>query len=168
MTQTIADAELLQSNYEKIRDSGGDDISFEEYIENLKRSPPIPGQYEDMIDTDNPFASADEEFDIDPAVPYDVYDDIRQETPKLGVGSDYDKDFETYLGGDPFIDQPAPYRDPIMDMVGTNLGGGGGGGPEDVGFFEGPAYDRYSQARTDAYADAPSKLEYDLAANKAA
>ena len=73
-------------------------------------------------------------------------------------------------GGDPrqFMDQPAPYRDPIMDMVGTNLGGGGGGGPEDVGFFEGPAYDRYSQARTDAYADAPSKLEYDLAANKAA
>ena len=31
-------------------------------------------------------------------------------------------------GGDPrqFMDQPAPYRDPIMDMVGTNLGGGGG------------------------------------------
>ena len=102
MKQTIADAELLQSNYEKIRDSGGDDISFEEYIENLKRSPPIPGQYEDMIDTDNPFAKTiqervDEYFDMDPAVPYDIDDDIRQESPKLGVGSDYDKDFETYL-----------------------------------------------------------------------
>jgi len=35
-------------------------------------------------------------------------------------------------------------------------------------FFSGPAYDKYSKARADAYANAPSKLEYDLAANKAA
>jgi len=38
----------------------------------------------------------------------------------------------------------------------------------EAGFFSGPAYDKYSEARADAYANAPSKLEYDLAANKAA
>jgi hypothetical protein len=37
-----------------------------------------------------------------------------------------------------------------------------------VGIFSGPAYDKYSQARTDAYANAPSKFDYDVTANQAA
>jgi hypothetical protein len=37
-----------------------------------------------------------------------------------------------------------------------------------VGIFSGPAYDKYSQARTDAYANAPSKFDYDVNANQAA
>jgi hypothetical protein len=35
-------------------------------------------------------------------------------------------------------------------------------------FFSGPAYDKYSEARTDAYANAPSKFDYDIRANEAA
>ncbi len=35
-------------------------------------------------------------------------------------------------------------------------------------FFSGPAYDKYSQARTEAYANAPSKFNYDVTANEAA
>ena len=37
-----------------------------------------------------------------------------------------------------------------------------------VGIFSGPAYDKYSQTRTDAYANAPSKFDYDVNANQAA
>jgi hypothetical protein len=37
-----------------------------------------------------------------------------------------------------------------------------------VGIFSGPSYDKYSQARTDAYANAPSKFDYDVTANQAA
>jgi hypothetical protein len=35
-------------------------------------------------------------------------------------------------------------------------------------FFSGPAYDKYNEARTDAYANAPSKFDYDIRANEAA
>jgi hypothetical protein len=37
-----------------------------------------------------------------------------------------------------------------------------------VGIFSGPAYDKYSQARTDAYSNADSKFNYDVTANQAA
>ena len=37
-----------------------------------------------------------------------------------------------------------------------------------VGIFAGPSYDKYSAARTDAYANAPSKFDYDVTANQAA
>ena len=40
--------------------------------------------------------------------------------------------------------------------------------PSNVGIFAGPSYDKYSQARTDAYANAPSKFDYDVTANQAA
>jgi hypothetical protein len=35
-------------------------------------------------------------------------------------------------------------------------------------FFSGPAYDKYSKERTDAYANSPSKFDYDIRANEAA
>jgi hypothetical protein len=35
-------------------------------------------------------------------------------------------------------------------------------------FFSGPAYNKYNEARTDAYANAPSKFDYDIRANEAA
>jgi hypothetical protein len=35
-------------------------------------------------------------------------------------------------------------------------------------FFFGPAYDKYSETRTDAYANSPSKFDYDIRANEAA
>lgn len=38
----------------------------------------------------------------------------------------------------------------------------------DTGIFAGPSYDKYSAARTDAYANAPSKFDYDITANQAA
>jgi len=41
-------------------------------------------------------------------------------------------------------------------------------GPSNVGIFAGPSYDKYSAARTDAYANSPSKFDYDIAANQAA
>jgi hypothetical protein len=37
-----------------------------------------------------------------------------------------------------------------------------------TGFFSGPAYDTYSQARSDAYANSPNKFTYDVTANQAA
>ena len=37
-----------------------------------------------------------------------------------------------------------------------------------VGIFVGPSFDKYSAARTDAYANAPSKFDYDVTANQAA
>jgi hypothetical protein len=40
--------------------------------------------------------------------------------------------------------------------------------PSNVGIFAGPSYDKYSAARTDAYANAPSKFDYDVTANQAA
>ena len=40
--------------------------------------------------------------------------------------------------------------------------------PSNVGIFVGPSYDKYSQARIDAYANAPSKFDYDVTANQAA
>ena len=40
--------------------------------------------------------------------------------------------------------------------------------PSNVGIFAGPSYDKYSAARTDAYANSPSKFDYDIAANQAA
>jgi hypothetical protein len=46
-------------------------------------------------------------------------------------------------------------RDPIVSNVGT-------------GIFSGPAYDTYSQARTDAYTNSPNKFTYDVTANQAA
>jgi hypothetical protein len=35
-------------------------------------------------------------------------------------------------------------------------------------FFSGPAYNKYNEVRTDAYANAPSKFDYDIRANEAA
>ena len=35
-------------------------------------------------------------------------------------------------------------------------------------FFSGPAYDKYNKERTDAYANSPSKFDYDIRANEAA
>ena len=46
-------------------------------------------------------------------------------------------------------------RDPIVSNVGT-------------GIFSGPAYDTYSQARSDAYTNSPNKFTYDVTANQAA
>ena len=40
--------------------------------------------------------------------------------------------------------------------------------PSNVGIFVGPSFDKYSAARTDAYANAPSKFDYDVTANQAA
>jgi hypothetical protein len=40
--------------------------------------------------------------------------------------------------------------------------------PSNVGIFAGPSYDKYNAARTDAYANAPSKFDYDVTANQAA
>lgn len=40
--------------------------------------------------------------------------------------------------------------------------------PSNVGIFAGPSYDKYSAARTDAYANSPSKFDYDIAVNQAA
>ena len=97
-----------------------------------------------------------------PAPPNNYYDEIPTIDPFSGQQISMQDQMAFAQPQDIFSQQELPTVKPEAPFQPYQSG------PSNVGIFAGPSYDKYSAARTDAYANSPSKFDYDIAVNQAA